>query len=298
MVQAFGSDTNVNFTIGERVRKALQTISYDTVGSVPGINLDGPVDFLYERKAARSILSEYTGLFRDDAGLRITYVDAGRPSLFYGNNGTRWTIYADEISEFNTVVEAQKNALEINLPEYYLQYNSSVEQVEATAGRTYFVDLDPPCNSENIIPAPTSVELINSERLKFKAAATTTYTVTAYEILGELQAGNDPYVAQTGKTGVPYKYDFDLPLFNKTGGGSLTKDAVNFVLDRSNIMYEFTYRGNPEIQPRDILEVEVATWENGSITKLWETMTVDTITLEHGNGGGFASKITARKGVV
>lgn len=296
--QSYGSNTNVNFTIAERIRSALQTIDYETVGSVPVINLAGPVDFLYERKPARSIISEYTGLFRDDASLRITYVDSGRPTLYYGNNGTQWTIYADEISDFNTVVEMQKSVLEIDLPEYYTQYNASVEEIAATAGRTYFVDMDPPFSSFSITPTPTSSEEINSELIKFKAAETRTYIIRAYEMLGELLTGNDPYIAQTGESGETYRFDFDFPLFNKTGGGSLTKEAVNYILSRSNILYEFTYRGNPHIQPRDILNVEIATWENGSMTKHWETMTVDTVTLEHSEGGGLTSKITARKGVV
>lgn len=298
LAQPWGSGTNVNFTIAARIRTALQTISYDTVGSVPNISLAGPVDILHERKPARSIISEMTGVFRDATGLRVTYVDAGRPALYYGDNGTRWTIYADEISEFNTVVEMQKNELRIDLPEYYTQYNASIEAVEATAGRTYFVDLNPPCSSVSITPTPTSSEEINSERFKFKAAATRTYTVSGYEMLGDLKTGNDPYTIQTGESGEPFKFDFDLPLFNKTGGGSLTKDAIDFIVNRSNITYEFAYRGNPEVQPRDILVVEVATWENGSMTKRWETMTVDTVTLEHGDGGGFTSKIKARRGVV
>ena len=325
--ESWGSDTNVNWEIADRIREALQTISYDTVGSVPVIGLAGPVDYLYERKPARSIISEMTGVFRDEGGLRVTYVDAGRPTLYFGNNGTRWTIYADEITEFNTVVEMQKNALEIDLPEYYTLYNANIEDVEATAGRTYFVDLDPPCQTVYITPTPTSSEEINSERFKFKAAATTTYTVSGYEMLGELLPGNGPFIAETGGAGEPFRFDFDLPLFNKTGGGSLTKAAIYYILNRSNITYEFTYRGNPEIQPRDVLEVEVATWETDQeetsglfpgetlypgadlypdatyapvrrMKKQWVTMTVDTVTLEHGDGGGLTSKIKARRGVV
>ena len=87
-------------------------------------------------------------------------------------------------------------------------------------------------------------------------------------------------------------------LQNVPSGGSLTKRALTYLLDRSNIVYEFTYRGNPHIQPRDIVYVEIATWENGSMTKHWETMTVDTVTLEHSEGGGLSSRIRARKGWV
>ena len=98
------------------------------------------------------------------------------------------------------------------------------------------------------------------------------------------------------------------------------------LLDRSNIIYEFTYRGNPHIQPRDVLNVEVAAWVDDfktvdglypaldlypaenlypyavykkvrKMVKSWVTMTVDSISLEHAEGG-LISKVKARKGVV
>ena len=326
-------ETSTRYTIQQRLESALDTIDYEKVGSFPDIRIISPggdgFDVRYDRKPARAVISEHVDLFRNVEKLRITYVDAGRPTIYYGGNGARWTIYADEISEFNATAEMRKNALKITLPDYYEFYNTSIEQVDATAGKYYFVDLDPPVPTSNvwISPTPTSSEQINCERFKFRAAETTQYTVYGYQALENIEPGNDPYVASIGGSGEPFEFGFIYPNYVTTDNYQLTKRAVADLLSRSNITYEFTYRGNPKIQPRDVLEVEVATWvteqevtsglypvENlypaedlypfatykpvRRMKKEWVPMTVDSITLEHTDGGGFSSKITARRGVV
>ena len=325
----YGSGWTMDDIIGKRIRAALASISYDEVGAAPVINIQSSQVVLYEKKAARSIISEYTGLLRDENYMRVTYVDAGRPTLTFGAVGETYTIYADEITDLNVIVEHNKKALRIVLPEYYLQYNASIEQVETTAGKIYFVTLDPPVPYQNIsiTPTPTSSQEINCSLFKFKAAASTTYTLDGYQALENLLDNNDPFEAVGDQDGEVYEYDYTIPLFYMAGGQSLTKFSVQNVLERSNICYEFTYRGNPHIQPRDVLNVEIATWQDMTITidgllpdtdlypgtilypdgvyknvrkmvKSWETMTVDSVTLEHGEGGGLTSKIKARKGAV
>ena len=159
------------------------------------------------------------------------------------------------------------------------------------------------------------------------AAASTTYTISGYETLANLLDSNNPYNVAGSDIGETYTFEYEFPLFFMVGGQSLTKLALYELLNRSNILYEFNYRGNPHIQPRDILNVEIATWENylepigglypeldlypgynlypdgvykeaRKMVKTWEMMTVDSLTLEHGEGGGLMSKIKARKGTV
>lgn len=318
---------NVDLTIIKRVRTALSPITYTEEGSISGLYIDSQ-DIVYDAKAARSIISEYTGLFRDENGLRITYVDAGIPTLWIGQNGSSWTIYADEIADMNIVVEHNKNEIKIVLPEYYLQWNGSIQDINATAGKSYLVQLENPIPGSNyyFTPTPTSSEKITPSVIKFKAAATTNYTIYGYEMMSELAAGNNPYTASVPEAGETYTFDFEMPLFISSGN-SLTKQAVTNLLNRSNILYEFTYRGNPHIQPRDVLNVEVATWltelvtidglypaedlypradlypyavykEQRKMETEWVGMTVDTVTLEHADGGGLTSTIRARKGAV
>lgn len=297
----YGTGWYADHVIGKRIRRALASISFDEVGSPPSIEIQGPQVVLYDAKAARSIISEYTGFFRNEAFFRATYVDAGRPTLTFGDVGKTWTIYADEIADFDTIVETKKKALQIALPEYYLQNNESIEQVKATSGKIYYVTLDPPVPylNVNISPTPTSKEEVSCSLFKFKAAASTTYTISGYQTLANLMDANNPYESGGSGSGETYKFDFEMPLFVRAStGSSITKLSMTKLRARSNIIYEFTYRGNPHIQPRDILNVEVARWEDSHVTTEWVTMTVDAVTLEHSEGGGLTSKIKARKGTV
>jgi len=325
----YGSGWYVDDVVAERIRDALDTISYTEVGTVPVHGIHDSQPTILDAKAARSIISEYTGMFRDEGYLRATYVDAGRPTLTFGEVGNNWTIYADEISDLNVVVENNKNTLQIVLPEYYPQYNASIEEVQATAGKIYYVTLDPPCSPSNVFisPTPTSSEQISCSLFKFVAAATTNYTISGYEIIPNLLDANNPYDVSNSEKGETYDFGFEMPLFVLDDDTSLTKYSLAGLLNRSNICYEFTYRGNPHIQPRDVLNVEIAVWEDQMITidgllpaedlypaenlypygvyekarkmvRTWVTMTVDTVTLEHTDSGGLTSKIKARKGAV
>ena len=326
-VTNWANDYSVGLSIVPRVKRALQSIDYDLIGSDPAIDLAGPEVVMYESKAARSVVSELTGIFRDENALRMTYVDAGIPTLWLGSNGHKWTIYADEISELNIIAEHNKNELQIVLPDYYLQLNANIQEITATANRVYFIDFDPPVNNIAITPTPTYISEITPNRYKFKAAATTDYTVSGYEVLGEYLTEDNPFTVKSIEKGEAYKFDFELPQFMTTGNQSLTKLAIADLLNRSNILYEFTYRGNTHIQPRDEIEVEVVTWEDVKVyssglypandlypgsslypsgtyrivrrmVREWVTMTVDTLTLEHSEGGGLSSRIRARRGAV
>lgn len=324
----YGAGWEMDHVIGKRIRAALAPIDYDEIGGPPEIEAQSLQVVLYDAKAARSIISEYTGIFRDGNYYRATYVDAGRPTLSFADYLRNWTIYADEIADFNIIVEQNKKTLRITLPEYYLQYNDEIEKVKTTSGKTYFVTLDPPvpANNVSITPTPTSSEEINCSKFKFVAAASTTYTIKGYETLSNLVSGNNPYSASETNAGETFTFDFELPLFYDTGGVSITKESIKHLLERSNVLYEFTYRGNPHIQPRDVLNVEVANWidydktidglypetdlypatdlyphgeykKARKMVKKWVTMTVDSVSLEHAEGG-LTSKIIARKGAV
>lgn len=311
--------------ITDRIKAALDTVTFEENGVAPSIPADYEQTVLFNGAAARSVISQYTGIFRDDDVLRITYVDAGRPTINYSDVPV-WTIYADEITDFNITVEKTKNRIEIDLPDYYEQSNDYIETIDAVAGKTYFVDIDPPSRNIGVFPSPTSVTEINPGLIKFKAAETRTYEVYGYQVFEDLQEGNDPFVASSLQRGETYKFGFTLPLFFTTGGVSVTKQIIPTLLDRSNILYEFTYRGNPHIQPRDVLNVEVAAWVDDfkivdglypaldlypaedlypyavykkvrKMVKSWVTMTVDSISLEHSEGG-LISKVKARKGEV
>ena len=319
---------DVAWWIYNRVKKALEDITYDEVGSANTITGNDQI-LLFEEMAARTIISDYTNIFRDTDYVCITYVDAGIPKLYLGSVGNTWTIYDDEIADLTTSAEQNINEIDTKVATYNYQYNGEVTTIEATAGATYTVDLDPPLlpgGNISVSPAPTSLTVISPKVIKFVAASTTTYTVSGFPIYESLPDSDDPYKVTEANEGVSYEFQNVIPSFDVTAG-SITKLCLPSLLDRSNIVYEFTYRGNPHIQPRDTINVQIATWKDvvevldGLYPALdlypaadlypnavykntrkmfteWVTMTVDSISLEHSSGGGLTSKITARRGAV
>lgn len=314
--------------ITQRLHDCLDGVDYEEIGTVPEFDVPSQQTTIFASYAPRTIISDFSNVFNDPNYIKIGYVDAGIPRLYYGEMGTDRTIYADEISELNVIVEQAINEIDIDIEDYYYVWNAAIEEVEAQAGKTYFIDLDPPVLLSDIAitPTPTSMERISASVVKFVAAATTTYTLKGWEVFVNLTSGNDPYQVTNSSKGTSLKLENPFPILN-TNAGSLPKLCLPSLLDRSNILYEFTYRGNPHIQPRDVLNVEIATWETAyktvtglypaldlypdvdlypyatykkvrKMVKRWEIMTVDTVTLEHSQGGGLSSRIRARKGVV
>lgn len=315
--------------IVKRVKDALDgTVTYTETGTAPVGAGSTSTDLFFDNQAPRTIISELTGLFRDSDHLRITYVDAGIPTLYIGDSNNRnWTIYADEIADLSFDIEANINTIEGNIKTVSVASSKSSTQCEAKAGGSYFVELDSPYvpNSITVSPTPTSYSVLSPTTVKIVAAATTTYTISGYAITTTVSSSDDPYSVTNGEKGITYSFEDETLSFTNEDG-SLTKLAMAYILDRSNILYTFNYRGNPHIQPRDTLNVQIAKWGNvqslvnglypandlypdsdvypdatyktkWTITKEWVTMTVDSVTLDH-NDGGLVSQIVARKGVV
>lgn len=317
-----------SYKVQERLEQALDGVDYTIVGTYPPFPLSTAEVFILQEATSRSLISLYTNIFCNPEYLKPIYVDAGIPTLYFTNINRNWTIYADEIAELNVIVEHNINEIRTTIEEYYGQYFSEIETVEAVAGRTYFIDTDNPIEgiqNLTISPEPTSKSLVDGNTIKFMAAATTTYTISGWQVMVDLKNSNNPYIVQNSEGGISYTFDTPLPVMI-ADVGSITKLCLPALLNRSNIVYEFTYRGNPHIQPRDTLNVEIATWVTSQVVldglypetdlypaadlypyatykearhmeKEWVTMTVDSITIEHSEGGT-SSKIRARKGAV
>lgn len=323
------SSASASSLINDRIDEALEDVDHDIIGDVPLIGMSDLRHYIMWEASARSIIGQYMNIYNDPDIIKPIYVDAGRPTLYWGSTSNNWTIYADEISDLDVIVEHNINALKATIEEYYSQYNDNIASVKAVSGKTYFVETNDPIDGVQnvyITPTPTSVALLGGTTIKFKAAATTTYKVEGYETFVDLTDSNNPYTVNVPGAGTTYKFDEAMPIMD-ADIGSVTKLSLPGLLARSNILYEFTYRGNPHIQPRDVLNVEIATWVDAHETidglypatdlypavdlypyaeykkvrkmvKYWETMTVDTVTLEHSEGGGLSSRIRARKGAV
>ena len=97
----------------------------------------------------------------------------------------------------------------------------------------------------------------------------------------------------TGKRGeaVDFPDVFRGTLEQTTSGGSHSMWGlfIKQIADRSNVVYKFKYRGDPKMQPRDIIQMTIG---NETVN-----MTIDNLTLEHVDGG-LISQIECREGII
>ena len=105
------------------------------------------------------------------------------------------------------------------------------------------------------------------------------------------------YNGDPGLTGVPI--DIELPFFGSMnfvdGNGTFIDElypklAVESVFDKSVKTGSFKWKGDPRMQPRDVVTFVRL---DGSL----ETITLENITITH-EAGGTVADITYRKGVV
>lgn len=300
-------------------------IDYDVVGTpISGTGATAS-DLFFENGNNREKISNAVNVYRDANTFIINYVDAGRPTLYAQAINRQWDIYADQIAEFKKLIELNTNEIRSSLFSATVGTTEQIATQEAKTGEVYIINVQDPIVPASVAVSPnTPISVISPYSIKLTASANTTYTLTGQKIIFSTTAANDPYIATNTEGGT--EFDLDDQQLLAYDGGSLTKEAITAMLDRSNVTYEFVYRGNPHIQPRDILNVEVANWTTDYITvdglypdvdlypsedlypyAVYEKkrqmhtevipMTCETVTLEHQNGG-LTSQITARKGVI
>ena len=117
------------------------------------------------------------------------------------------------------------------------------------------------------------------------------------EISG-FQANTNDVGLEYGKQNGAYVIDVESQLYGEWWVTNQTFDdnkqlypneACKSLLDRSNIKGSFTWKGDPRMQPRDVVNFHRL---DGSV----ETITLENITLHH-EGGGTYAEITYRKGI-
>lgn len=321
------ANSGVPYFVTLRLRAALANIDYKEVGSYPTDKRSPAAQEVYfESVSPREMLSLYTNIMRDVTYLRATYVDAGIPTLTLGDNFSNFVIYDDEISDLNIIVEQNINTIKANLATFDVEAEfKEYTRINCVANRTYYVNFDVPIAWIQWSAGVISREWIDYNTWKFVAQYTQEYIISIREIIPVISNGDNPYRTTGTTPGADYYYSETIPslLINE---GSLTKKGLDSLLNRSNIVYEFNYRGNPHIQPRDTLDVQIATWiteqividglypetdlypaadlypnarykEDRKMKTEWVSMTVDSLTIDHSEGGTI-SKIRARKGVV
>lgn len=276
----------------------------------------------------REIIANAVNLYRQN-GFYVNYRDAGIPILTSDKFTDVWTITKDQIANLKRHVDPPIKSISADV------YNASgAEAKEITrfaveASRKYEVESDSAIWEWSA--ANTSGGSIGwyggLHKIIISATNAGTLTVTGKELVKSYGTDANPYTASSGEAhgqdidlGEKYSYEY---VANGTTY-SATKIGINALLNRSPITYEFDYRGNPQIQPRDMADVEVGFWQDVTTGALYPAvnlypsdelvptdgtterklvfqtvrMTIDSVTLESVDGGGMKSHIIARQGEV
>ena len=274
----------------------------------------------------RELIANAVNLYRQN-GFYVNYRDAGIPILTSDKFNTVWTITKDQIANVKRHVDPPIKTISADV------YNASgaeakeIARFAAKANRKYDVESDSAI-WEWSVTGPGNVGWYGGlHKITVSTNSPGTLVVTGKDLVKSYGADANPYTASSGEAtgqdidlGEKYSYEY---VANGTTY-SATKIGVNALLNRSPITYEFDYRGNPQIQPRDMADVEVGFWQDVTTGALYPAndlypsdelvptdgttdrklvfqtirMTIDSVTLESVEGGGMKSHIIARQGEV
>lgn len=275
----------------------------------------------------RELIANAVNLYRQN-GFYVNYRDAGIPILTSDKFNTVWSITKDQIANLKRHVDPPIKSISADV------YNASgaeakeITRFAAEANRTYDVESDSAI-WEWSVTGPGSVGWYGGlHKITVSTTTSGTLVVTGEDLIKSFAPDSQPYTATSGVNNgqdidLDEKYSYEYVEMGETY--SATKIGINNLLNRSPITYEFDYRGNPLIQPRDLVDVEVGFWQDVTTNALYpaedlypaddlypfdgdtterrlvfETirMTIDTITLGSVDGGGLTSHIVARQGEV
>ena len=249
----------------------------------------------------RSIIAQMVNLFRYTVfnlipgtvylPVYINYVDAGMPKMWTGKDESKYKIL-EWISKPNIIVDPAVATVEMNVLASDVATSATVDSVTVTGSRV--IETSDPFYSFSTSSGTVTWLSPYSYRIKANGKP----TISGRQIYTEDRSGYDnysPLIVSSGGNGVTITLD-DFNCINMYNGGDgfLYGDwtyLLGKLMTRSNISYEFEYRGDPKLQPRDYIRADI----DGSGTLV--DMTIDTIELKH-EGGGTSSTIVARKGFI
>lgn len=284
------------------------------------------VSVLYQGNL-RELIANAVNLYRQN-GFYVNYRDAGIPTLTSDKFNNVWTITKDQIADLKRHVDPPIKSISADV------YNASgadakeITRFAAEANRRYEVESDSAIWEWSVTPTSGSVGWYGGlHKIILSASEAGTVVVTGEDLMKSYGTDANPYTASSGETSgqdidLDEKYSYEYVENGTTY--SATKIGINDLLNRSPITYEFDYRGNPFIQPRDMADVEAGFWQNVTTGALYPAeslypndelvptdggterklvfqtirMTIDSVTLESVEGGGLKSHIIARQGEV
>lgn len=248
----------------------------------------------------RDLLAQATNLFKFDytnvggaPTLQFNYIDAGIPALKAKHDKNSTIKPIDNISDLKAVSERQIRRITLNNPSVDVAASAQIRTETFTGGSTVVEESDPYYSFSTSAGTLTTLSPYKY-RIKRTGAATISGRKLTFQD-PDLSSGSTttPRVVSVNSSGRDVELSEFLGLTQMGTDQQLVYDVILHRLgdmaNTSDIMYEFTFRGDPRLQPRDYISIE--------IDNVATQMTIESIDLNH-EDGGLTSKIVARKGLI
>lgn len=293
---------------------------------------DAAGEYVYVSEGTvRDRIAEAVNVFRtpdggyNNSGVYYDYVDAGYPffaahmdqvdsiysfskaNLNIGN--VNYNIPSYMISSWNREFERPFGSLRMEASGFEDMVSSKLlEERKVKKGSRFWVELDELlcAFSENLSSEAKYIDefirgsgtisnlsyySFGPKKFKMTAAAANTSQKLYGWFFNVYDATGSPYIKKgTGSDKITLpEFVGDIACLKDPGDTErkwVFKNCIDNIAQRSNKLYTFTWRGDPRMQPRDV------------ITARGIEMTVESLTLEHLEGGGFSSTVVARGGRV
>lgn len=246
-------------------------------------------DFFIEPQPKRSVIAQAVNIFRLSTGyypFPVNYTDAGIPVLRIGTNPAE-PVTLENISKPIIIIDPVVKTVNLNLYDPIVQASSAIETVDVQ-GAAIFDTTDP---YYSFTSASGTITYLSPYSYKLEGNGSIAVSGRKIELYAAMKSGSPllPMTETTGTNGI------EIDLGNNYLFGNYRYEgfhaALQYLLQRSNISYEFEYRGDPKLQPRDYIRADID--GSGALVDL----TIDTIELKH-EGGGTSSTIVARRGFI
>ena len=294
-------------------------------------NTDGTtgttISVLYQGNL-RELIANAVNLYRQN-GFYVNYRDAGIPTLTSDKFTDVWTITKDQITNLKRHIDPPIKSISANVYNASGADSKEITRFAAVANRKYDIESSSEIWEWDVTNTSGGSTGWYGGLHKITVSTNTsgTLVVTGEDLVKSYGADAKPYTADSGESSgqdidLGEKYSYEYVANGITY--SATMIGIDALLNRSPITYEFDYRGNPFIQPRDKADVEVGFWQDATTGALFPAeglypsddivptdgkterrivfqtirVTIDSVTLESVEGGGMKSHIIARQGEV
>ena len=281
-------------------------------GEVPTGTGTARADLFFELGSRRQHISKACNLYTDPDEFAITYRDGGAPELIAGTVDTTWEVDEADVANFTTEIEMNVKSFESDLFTYSVASTVSeiAMQGECVAGESYILDVADPYYSITGVTSDNggagTATFITPYAVKLVCTRSGDLTVNGYLINKKTTSADNPRtVTDAAQRGITVELDEQMKIVS---GTDITVNALQRMLDVSNLKYRFKWRGNPHMKTQDLISMNrVSTGNRYPEEYLFPSddiypkggsnvmMRITSISLEFQEGGGLVSEIEARR---